>query len=96
MKKFVFVITFCLVFCSVIMAYASENSGTVTYSIALNVKDGAKTAQVYLPYPMSDKNQDITGMDISGNYSSTGVYRDVKTGSTYLRQHGRKSKENPS
>lgn len=86
MKNFISAtVVFCLLVCGAFTPlHAAEKSGTVTYDISLNVKDGAKTATLYLPYPLSDRNQDISAMRVSGNYTSEGVYRDPESGSTYL------------
>ncbi|MBQ7739033.1 MAG: transglutaminase domain-containing protein [Desulfovibrionaceae bacterium] len=72
-----------------------KKSGTVTYDINLKVAPNSKTANVYLPYPLSDKNQDIKDVKVSGNFSSQGVYRDVKTGSYYLMASWDAIKEQP-
>ena len=66
------------------LADGAKKAGTVTYDINLKTADGAKTANVYLPYPMSDQNQDISNVRVSGNYDNQAVYHDPKTGSNYL------------
>ena len=66
------------------LADGAKKAGTVTYDINLKIPDGAKTANVYLPYPMSDQNQDISDVRVSGNYDNQAVYHDPKTGSNYL------------
>lgn len=66
------------------LADGAKKAGTVTYDINLKTPDGAKTANVYLPYPMSDQNQDISDVRVSGNYDNQAVYHDPKTGSNYL------------
>ena len=66
------------------LADGAKKAGTVTYDINLKTADGAKPANVYLPYPMSDQNQDISDVRVSGNYDNQAVYHDPKTGSNYL------------
>lgn len=73
----------------------AKKSGTVTYDINLNVPDNSKTANVYLPYPMSDNNQDIKDVKVSGNFSRQAVYHDVKTGSYYLMASWDQIKDKP-
>jgi Transglutaminase-like superfamily len=59
-------------------------SGTITFDIKLTAAKGAKHAQLWLPYPLSDKHQTITDMHVSGNYDSSAVYHDPASGATYL------------
>ncbi len=94
MKDVFLLATLCFALCFPLAAHA-ENSGTVSYAISLNTQNSAKTAHVYLPYPMSDHNQDITNMNISGNYTSSGVYHDPKTGATYLMASWKEIKSKP-
>lgn len=51
-------------------AEPAKKAGTVTYDINLKTADGAKTAVVYLPYPLSDRNQDISNVMVKGNYTT--------------------------
>lgn len=86
MRKLVVFLCLCGLLFSTGAAFAeAKKSGTVTYQVSLNAKPDAKTAVVYLPYPLSDKNQDISDVSVSGNFSSQGVYVDTKSGSTYLK-----------
>ena len=78
------------------LADGAKKAGTVTYDINLKTADGAKTANVYLPYPMSDQNQDISDVRVSGNYDNQAVYHDPKTGSNYLMATGAVSPERRS
>lgn len=82
--KFLLPALLCLVLAGYAPALAAGKTGNVTYDINLKVEKGAKTATVYLPYPLSDKNQDITNMKVSGNYTSQAVYHDPRTGSNFL------------
>lgn len=84
-RLFTMAVAICFVFFGA-LAQAAQNgkNGTVTYDINLNTKEGAKTASVYLPYPVSDANQTISDVRITGNYSSEGIYHDQQSGSNYL------------
>lgn len=75
----------CAFVMSAVLASAATKSGTVTFDVALNAGEGAKSAVVYLPYPLSDANQDITSTSVSGNYSECGVYRDPVSDAIYLK-----------
>jgi len=65
-------------------AMAKERKGEVTFQFNLHAPADANEVRLWLPYPMSDKNQDITSVVIKGNYSNVGVYREPKNGSTAL------------
>lgn len=59
-------------------------SGKVTIDVQPVAKKGTNEINVYLPYPMSDEYQTITSMDISGNFSASGIYRDPSSEAIYL------------
>ena len=84
MRKSILFLCLCCLLLSAAAAFAGPKSGTITYKLNLNAAQNAKTAVVYLPYPMSDQNQDISKVSVAGNFSSQGVYKDPKSGSTYL------------
>ncbi|MBI5103114.1 MAG: transglutaminase domain-containing protein [Nitrospirae bacterium] len=65
-------------------AMAKERQGIVTIQVNLNAPADAKNTRLWVPYPMSDKNQDITGISVNGNYTGMGVYREPKEGVTSL------------
>lgn len=76
-------------------ADAAPKSGVITYNVALNVAPESKTATLYLPYPLSDRNQDISDVKVSGNFDAQGVYHDPKTGSMYLKAQWSRITEKP-
>jgi transglutaminase-like putative cysteine protease len=63
---------------------AKERGAVVTVDVRLNAPADAKRVDLWIPYPMSDENQEITGVSISGNYSASGVYREGKFGNNIL------------
>lgn len=65
-------------------AAAKERQGTVTFQTSLNAPADAKNVKLWIPYPISDKNQDITAVSVYGNYSGMGVYREPKGGASAL------------
>jgi transglutaminase-like putative cysteine protease len=74
MKKIFFAVIF-----SILTAAGSalgDYSGTITYDINLNIEEGAKTARLWVPYPLSDEYQKISDVKIEGNYNTSGIYRD--------------------
>ena len=66
------------------LSTAKERQGTVTVQVNLNAPVEAKNVRLWIPYPMSDENQDITGIEIAGNYASLGVYKDPRSSSALL------------
>lgn len=75
------------VFCLLLLPQASlakERQGVVTVKVNLNAPADAKRVDLWIPYPMSDENQEITDVSVSGNYSAMGVYREGKFGNNFL------------
>lgn len=69
-----------------------ERRAEVTYSVNLNAPLDAKVVRLWLPYPMSDGNQEITDVVVSGNQTSSGVYREGVFGNTALYAEWRDTK----
>lgn len=58
------------------IAIAKSHSGTINMSVDLSSHDTKDAAELWLPYPVSDKDQDITEIKISGDYAASAVYAD--------------------
>lgn len=56
---------------------AKTHSGTITLSVDISAHEEEKEAEVWIPYPISDRDQKITNVKISGNYSASGIYTDT-------------------
>jgi transglutaminase-like putative cysteine protease len=67
----------------------------VTYEFELKTDDGAKEAKLWVPYPRSENSQDISSIEISGNYNKYEIKNDDKTGASYLYAEWREIKEVP-
>jgi transglutaminase-like putative cysteine protease len=63
---------------------AGERRGVVTVKVDLNAPADARRVDLWIPYPMSDENQEITDVSVSGNYSVVGVYREGNFGNNML------------
>ncbi|MBI5641210.1 MAG: transglutaminase domain-containing protein [Nitrospirae bacterium] len=74
----------CGIICVPAISHAKERQGTVTVQVNLNAPADSKNVRLWIPYPMSDKNQDITGINFTGNYASVGVYKDPQSKSGIL------------
>ncbi len=66
------------------VSIAKEREGFVTININLSASENAKTAKIWLPYPLSDEYQRIGDIQIKGNFSNSSIYREPKSGATYL------------
>ncbi len=57
-------------------ASAKSHSGTVTVSVDLSAQEIGKEAELWIPYPVSDSDQTINDVKISGDYNKSAVYTD--------------------
>ena len=69
---------------SALPAAAKERRAEVTYSVNLNALAEAKNVRLWIPYPMSDENQEITDVVVSGNFTYSDVYREGAFGNSAL------------
>lgn len=65
-------------------SFAKDRQVKVTVQINLHAPQEAKNVRLWIPYPMSNENQDITNVEINGNYSYIGVFREGKAGNNIL------------
>lgn len=61
-----------------------EKHGRVTVDVDLKAAGEAKEVRLWIPYPLSDENQDISNVAVSGNYSAMSVLRDGHSGNVML------------
>lgn len=66
------------------IALAKERKVNVTIQVNLNAPADAKNVRLWIPYPVSDENQDIWDVKVSGNFSNSGVYREGAYGNMAL------------
>lgn len=57
-------------------SFAKNHSGTITLSVDLSAHGAKDEAELWIPYPVSDQEQNITDVKISGNYAASAVYTD--------------------
>lgn len=65
-------------------ACARERTALVTVSVKLASPPSAETVRLWVPYPMSDGNQEITDVKVDGNFTRQGVYREGAFGNPVL------------
>lgn len=63
---------------------AKEKRGVVTVHARINAPAAAKDVKLWIPYPMSNENQEIADVSIRGNYTTMGVHRTGKDGGAVL------------
>jgi len=63
---------------------AGERSGVVTLEVDLSAQAAGKDARLWVPYPVSDQNQSVTDIKVTGDYASSGVYTDQVHGTPML------------
>jgi transglutaminase-like putative cysteine protease len=76
MRKLVGLMALVLLVIWSVPALAASLTGTVTMDIDLSEHDKDKEVKVWIPYPVSDKDQTISGIKISGDYAESAVYTD--------------------
>ncbi len=77
MKKHVpLLLLFCTLLLPAAALAAKESSGTITMEFDLSDHDPGQVAQLWIPYPLSDENQLITDIRVSGDYARSAVYSD--------------------
>ncbi len=64
--------------------WAKSHSGTITMTFDLSSHDPAGEAELWIPYPVSDQNQTISDVKISGDYAVSAVYADNVYGNPML------------
>lgn len=63
---------------------AALRSGTVTLEVDLTSQPRGKETRVWVPYPLSDTNQQISNVKVSGDFAASGVYADRTSGTPML------------
>jgi len=67
--------------------HGESHSGTMKMEFDLSGHDSNKEAQLWIPYPVSDRYQDISNVKIVGDFAESAVYTDkvFKTPMLYVR-----------
>ncbi len=63
---------------------AKERTAEVTITFNLNAPEDAKEVRLWVPYPVSDINQEISDIRINGNTSYWGIYTESRYGNHIL------------
>jgi transglutaminase-like putative cysteine protease len=76
MRKLIVIVAVVLAIGCWALAPAASLTGTVTMEIDLTDHDKDKEVKLWIPYPVSDRDQTIGAIKISGDYAESGVYTD--------------------
>lgn len=79
---------------SVSVAWGGSRAGVVTTAVDLSSKDQGKEVNLWIPYPVSDADQTISDVKVSGDYAESAVYTDPKNGTPILFAHWDKGAKN--
>ncbi|MEK7850931.1 MAG: transglutaminase domain-containing protein, partial [Deltaproteobacteria bacterium] len=84
MKRLILAFTLLLSISFTASAGVKEREAEVTFRISLNAPPNAKDVRFWVPYPVSDKNQTIEDVQLSGNYTNAAAYKEKEYGNTAL------------
>ena len=77
MKRFVYTLTTVAFLLLPICGWSTtEGSGTITMEFDLSGHEPNEEAQLWIPYPLSDRDQFISRISISGDYNDSAIYSD--------------------
>jgi len=65
-------------------AMASSRSGRISMEFDLSAHAGGEEARLWIPYPVSDADQDIRDIRLTGDYAEAAVYTDRTYGTPML------------
>jgi len=83
MTRLVFCLMFAL-FVTTSIAWSADRSGVVTMEFDLSSHPKEKPVRLWIPYPVSDADQDVTNVKVVGDYSASAVYADGVEGTPIL------------
>lgn len=76
------IFTLCMMIAST--ASAANRSGVVTLTVDLSAHETGKEAKLWIPYPVTDQNQKISDVKISGDFVSSAVHKEPTYGTAML------------
>jgi transglutaminase-like putative cysteine protease len=65
-------------------AWGADRSGVVTVSVDLSAREKDSDTRLWLPYPVSDADQAITDVTVSGDFARSAVYTERVDGTPML------------
>jgi transglutaminase-like putative cysteine protease len=73
-----------------------EKQGKMTFDITIRTNETAETVRLWVPYPVSNDNQKIENISISGNYNYRGTHREAENGNMILYAEWKSPQEFPN
>lgn len=79
-------LAFCLILTAQVCVAAepAAHQGTVTMSFDLSARGAGKPVDLWMPYPVSDRDQQISDITVRGDYDGSAVYADPSNGMTFI------------
>lgn len=65
-------------------AWAGSRAGVITVDVDLSAQATGEEAKLWLPYPVSDKDQLVSSVNVTGDFAESGVYTDRVNGTPML------------
>jgi transglutaminase-like putative cysteine protease len=65
-------------------AWGGSRSGIVTVNVDLSAREPGKETRLWIPYPVSDADQSITDVKVTGDFAESAVYTDAVNGTPIL------------
>jgi transglutaminase-like putative cysteine protease len=84
MRKLGYLLVMLSVLLWVEMGWAASRTGLVTMNFDLSAQPGGEEVKLWIPYPVSDHNQLISQVKVTGDYGAAAVYTDPKHGNPML------------
>jgi transglutaminase-like putative cysteine protease len=74
----------------------AEKQGKMTFDVTIRTNETAETVRLWLPYPVSNENQNIENVTITGNYDYSGIHVEGVNGNTIIYAEWNESEEFPN
>lgn len=84
MKRIMFAVLLLCASLSSTAALAKSRAGVVTVEVDLSSQEKGKEVKLWVPYPVSDRDQAVSDIKVAGDFASSGVYSDGVNGTPIL------------
>jgi len=73
-----------------------EKQGKMTFNVTIRTNESAEKVRLWVPYPVSNRNQKVQNVTITGNYDYNGIYREGVYGNMIIYAEWSKPQEFPN
>lgn len=84
LEKFLWVFLCMLFLFAPSVVVAKGRSGNIVFTVTLDAPEDSKDVRLWIPYPISNSEQAIEDVQIDGNFTKSGIYREKETGNLAL------------